>query len=55
MFFFLIYVLKVIFSKLADVAQRLIIWNVPLLSLNWTFKMPYKINVNWCNDDKYQV
>ena len=46
---------KVIFNEIAELERWLIIWNVPLLSLNSTLKMLQKTNVNQYNDDKYQV
>ena len=43
------------FDGMADVVKWLIIWKVPLLSLNSTFKMLLETNVNQYHDDKYQV
>ena len=43
---FLFMVQKVIFNRITDVVKWLIIWKVPLLSLNSTFKILSKTNVN---------
>ena len=43
---FLFMVQKVIFNRITDVVKLLIIWKVPLLSLNSTFKILSKTNVN---------
>ena len=46
---------KVIFNGIAEFLRWLIIWKVPLLSLNSTLKKLYKTNANQYDDDKYQV
>ena len=45
---------KVIFNGIAEFVTWLIIWKVPLLSLNLTLKMILKANMNQYTDDKYQ-
>ena len=46
---------KVIFNGIAEFVRWLIIWKVPLLSLNSTLKKLYKTNMNQYDDDNYQV